>query len=343
MDSDCSALAWVANLHKQFNFNFYLDADGTTPQEPIEYVRKHLLTARENIKKLYSELVEDVLPVLSFGCLEESSRTFPRMVEDMGFPSREISSTGIDDCEQERRVSAITSFISLHAESMGKIYEHFTSKEKGKLETSESSKTSILATSPVLREGCDNVGALEDRLLMELAVMFKSTRQPLFSVRCSWSILRELRKLPPFQISPLTLRSINYQIMKLLHFLSKQFIPVGCSSERIQAPETKSSYVTELDGIFSAQPSGWQNLDESFFLVDGEDEFCSDSDMKADHAYYQLQKIETPLLDEKFIEISPCKTVSEGFDEDKEAREWEKLDEDVCDSEWEIISSENIL
>ncbi|KAL6546520.1 hypothetical protein OROMI_022241 [Orobanche minor] len=333
MDSDCSALAWVANLHEQFNLNFYLDVDGTKPQEPIEYVRKHLLTAGENIKKLYSELVEDVLPVLNFGCLEERSRTSPGMEENTGFSSREISSIGIDDCEQERRVSAITSFISLPAESVGKIHENSTSKENGKLETSESSKTSILATSPALGEDCDNVGEpTSEGVGCDVQVdPSTSVQRPVFMEYPEKT--EEIATFPDFAPNVEEYKLLDNEVTSF----SMEAIHSCGSSECIQAPEAKSSYVTELDGISSAQPSGWQNLDESLFLVDGEDEFCADSDMEADHVYYQLQKIETPLLDEKFIEISPRETVSEGFDEENEAREWEKLDEDVCDSEWEII------
>ncbi|KAI3456168.1 hypothetical protein Pfo_012831 [Paulownia fortunei] len=368
MDSESKGLPWVANLRHRFN-TFCLEADSIIPQEPIEYVRNQFLTAGESLKLFYSELVEDALPILKVGSLEEHGPTSPKQQEITGLPSHKMSNTSVDD-DQEGRSAVNSSSPLLRTEPVGEMYDDFSLKEKGNIgmrmgvvenpvmETTQSSKIEILATfSEPDGEGNNFRGLTVEEVECDAHTNLSTSVQSLvvdssekteeiciFPEGKSAAELEEY-KLPDDEVTYSASAWSTEAIQSCDSIRSECEPPNGLLEielatlsdpglpKRIHAGEAPDSYVTEL-GREATQPSGWETLDESLILVDS-DEFCSDSDIEADNLFYQ--KTKTPVLNKKLAKKHSCETASQGIDAETDAKKWERLDEDFCDSDWEII------
>lgn len=88
MDGD--GINWVGNLYQKFE-NMCLEAEDMIYEDTVEYIENQMQTVGENVKKLYSDIVGDLLPSISCVLDEKEDSEFPKdQVTDAGFCTKPI-------------------------------------------------------------------------------------------------------------------------------------------------------------------------------------------------------------------------------------------------------------
>lgn len=87
---DVDGINWVGNLYQKFE-NMCLEAEDMIYEDTVEYIENQMQTVGENVKKLYSDIVGDLLPSISCVLDEKEDSEFPKdQVTDAGLCKKPI-------------------------------------------------------------------------------------------------------------------------------------------------------------------------------------------------------------------------------------------------------------
>ncbi|KAG4971948.1 hypothetical protein AAZX31_13G274400 [Glycine max] len=123
MAMDVKGITWVGNIFQTFE-DIYVDVEDTMLEETVKYIGNQMQTVGESVKKIYSDVMQDLLPPSSYDLDETSAPELPiDQYADAGFSKKSFQGskkiTVKDDTNQMTEDSRINHDVDndvIHAE-----------------------------------------------------------------------------------------------------------------------------------------------------------------------------------------------------------------------------------